>query len=462
MSASNELSSPQEDGPSDRSANTNFGSDLTVIYLRVEDLKQNPRNARSHAKHQVCQIADSIRAFGFTNPILVDKSNTIIAGHGRVAAAKFLGMSSVPTICLEGLTPDQIRGYMLADNRLAEKAGWDRAVLAIELQHLINIDTNFDITVTGFEVSEIDIVLSTPAKDKTDPSEVFELPSSSDAITQPSDLWQLGRHRILCGSALQRESYETLMAKHRASVVFTDPPYNVAIDGHVSGNGAVRHREFQMASGEMSEFEFTSFLTTSLRLLARFSTPGSVHFICMDWRHLGELLTAGREIYHTLLNVCVWVKNNGGMGSFYRSRHELVFVFRNGEGKHRNNVQLGRYGRDRSNVWEYSGANTFSKQTEEGNLLALHPTVKPIALIADALLDCSARGDIVLDGFLGSGSTLLAAERTGRSCYGIEIDPLYVDAAIRRWQRHTGDHAIHVISGKRFDDLVDKRSEVHA
>ena len=431
-------------------------------YRPVGHLNNNPSNARCHSKHQIRQIANSIKTFGFTNPVLLGKDNTIIAGHGRVAAAKLLGITTVPTIRLENLTPDQIRAYVIADNRLAEKAGWDRAILAIELQHLISIDSDFDVTVTGFDIPEIDLILSTPGSELPDPDDVFEDPATPEAVTQPGEVWQLGRHRILCGSSVLQESYTTLMAKRRAAAVFTDPPYNVAIDGHVSGNGAVRHREFQMASGEMSEFEFISFLTASLRLLARFSAPGSVHFVCMDWRHMGELLTAGREVYDSVLNLCVWVKNNGGMGSFYRSRHELVFVFRNGNGKHRNNVQLGRYGRNRTNIWEYSGANTLSKQTEEGNLLALHPTVKPVALVADALLDCSARGDVVLDAFLGSGSTLIAAERTGRCCYGIEIDPLYVDTAIRRWQRHTGDHAIHTISGKRFDELVSDTSGTHA
>ena len=248
-----------------------------------------------------------------------------------------------------------------------------------------------------------------------------------------------------------------MLGTKRAGEVFVDPPYNVAINGNVSGNGSIRHREFQMASGEMTEFEFISFLTASLKLLARYSATGSVHFICMDWRHAGDLIAAGREVYESLLNICVWVKNNGGMGSFYRSRHELVFVFRNGKGRHRNNVQLGRYGRNRTNVWEYPAVNTLSKTGDEGNLLALHPTVKPVALVADALLDCSARGELVLDAFLGSGSTLIAAERTGRCCYGIELDPIYVDTAVKRWERYTGDHAVDAVSGKRFDDLSNEK-----
>jgi DNA modification methylase len=244
------------------------------------------------------------------------------------------------------------------------------------------------------------------------------------------------------------------LGTRKANLIFVDPPYNVEIDGHACGNGAVHHRDFAMASGEMNEAEFVAFLTTSLRLLARYSTSNSIHFVCMDWRHMDELLAAGRQIYDALLNLCIWVKNNGGLGSFYRSRHELVFVFRNGKGRHRNNVQLGQYGRNRTNIWEYPGVNSGSRHGEVGNLLALHPTVKPVALVADAILDCSARGDIVLDTFLGSGTTLVAAERVGRTCFGIEIDPLYVDITIRRWQRHTGDRAIHFATGKSFDDLA--------
>jgi DNA modification methylase len=434
-------------------------SELQITYQPVNDLKNNPRNARTHTKHQIRQIADSIDAFGFTNPVLLDHDNMIVAGHGRVAGAKKLGMSLVPTIRLEDLSPDQIRAYVIADNRLAEKAGWDKSILSIELQHLMTIESELDVTITGFEIPEIDLLLA-KENDKPDPDDTFEVAETPQAVTRLGDLWHLGKHRVLCGNSVEPQSYSRLMASRRADVVFIDPPYNVAIDGHVCGNGSVRHREFEMASGEMSDFEFVSFLAASLRLLVRYSTSGSVHFVCMDWRHMGELLAAGKQVYDSLLNLCIWVKNNGGMGSFYRSRHELVFVWRNGHSQHRNNVQLGRYGRNRSNVWEYPGVNTFSKQSDEGNLLALHPTVKPIALVADALLDCSARGDAVLDAFLGSGSTLIAAERTGRVCHGIELDPIYVDTAVRRWQRYTGDQAIHAGTGKRFDEIACKELEV--
>jgi DNA modification methylase len=432
--------------------------ELVVEYQRIGDLQQNPQNSRIHSKRQIRQIADSIRAFGFTNPVLIDKGSKVVAGHGRVDAAKLLGLSEVPTIRLEHLSADQLRAYVIADNRLAEKAAWDKSILAIEFQHLLSIESELDVTVTGFEIPEIDLVLST-GDELPDAEDEVEVDEISEPLSQPGDIWELGKHRILCGSALEHSSYSRLLGTRRAGVVFIDPPFNVPINGNVSGKGSIRHREFQMASGEMSEFEFISFLSSSLKLLARHSAAGSIHYICMDWRHMGELLTAGRQIYDSLLNVCVWVKNNGGMGSFYRSRHEMVFVFRNGKGQHRNNIQLGRFGRNRTNVWDYPCVNTLSKVSEEGNLLALHPTVKPVALVADALLDSSARGDIVLDAFLGSGSTLIAAERTGRCCYGIELDPPYVDTAIKRWQRYTGDHAVHAVSRKRFDDIADDSLE---
>jgi hypothetical protein len=434
-------------------------SELQITYRPIGELKDNPRNARTHSKRQIRQIANSIAEFGFNNPVLLDDTNTIIAGHGRVAAAKLRGLPLVPTIRLENLSPDQIRAYVIADNRLAETAGWDPAILAIELQHLTTLESDFDITITGFEIPEVDLVLATE-NDKKDPDDNFEVAEAAQPVTQPGDMWHLGKHRVVCGSSLEQASYSKLMASRRASVVFVDPPFNTRIDGHVSGNGSVRHREFLMASGEMTEFEFISFLTSSLRLLAQYSTGGSVHFVCMDWRHMNELLVAGKQVYDSLLNLCVWVKNSGGMGSLYRSQHELVFVFRNGKGQHRNNVQLGQYGRNRTNVWEYPGVNTFSKQTDEGNLLALHPTVKPVAMMADALLDCSTRGEVVLDAFLGSGSTLIAAERTGRVCHGIELDPIYVDTAVQRWQRYTGDRAIHASSGRRFDQMVAEELEV--
>jgi DNA modification methylase len=381
-----------------------------------------------------------------------------------VEAAKSLGMAEVPTIRLDQMTEEQIRAYVIADNKLAENAGWDEATLADELQYLLTLDNlDFDVTITGFEIAEIDVLLEGAKQVSAPEDELPSIDTSHEAITRPGDLWQLGKHRVHCGNSLHDSSYQMLMGSRRAAVVFTDPPYNVRIDGHVCGNGAVKHREFAMASGEMSESEFLTFLNNSLRLLAQFSAASSVHYLCIDWRHLGEMLAAGRQNYDEFLNLCVWVKDNGGMGSFYRSQHELVLVFRKGK-THRNNIQLGQYGRYRTNVWQYPGIHTLSKQGEEGNLLALHPTVKPVTMVADAILDCTARGEIVLDAFLGSGTTLMAAERVGRVCCGIEIDPLYVDVAIRRWQKYTGEKAILSETGKTFDviEQEQRREEVVA
>ena len=428
---------------------------LQVAYEEVRNLVPYERNARTHSKQQIRQIAESIRAFGFTNPVLVNRSRMIIAGHGRVQAAKLLSIKKVPTICLDNLSDDEIRAYILADNKLAEKAGWDNSILAIELQHLTSLDLDFDVSVTGFEVGEIDLVLREAAAHE-EVEEQVEI-SCGPAVTQPGDLWLLGDHRLICGDALQESTYEALMETKRADVVFADPPYNVKIDGNVCGKGSIHHREFAMASGEMTEAEFLDFLSQAFSLLERHSREGSVHFLCMDWRHAAEVLAAGKKAYDMLLNLCVWTKDNGGMGSFYRSQHELIFVFRKGKEPHRNNVQLGRFQRNRTNVWRYPGVNTLSKAGAEGNLLALHPTVKPVAMIADAILDCSARGDIVLDNFSGVGSTILAAEKVGRVCYAIEIDPLYVDSAVKRWECQTGEKAVCAVTGKHFDQLEVRR-----
>jgi len=427
---------------------------LKVVYERIEDLVEHPQNARTHSKRQIAQIAASVEAYGWTNPVIVDKRKRIIAGHGRVAAAKLRGIREIPTICIEHLTEDEIRAYVIADNALALKAGWAPEILAIELQYLLKLD-DFDITLTGFEVPEIDAILE-QATGRQDKDDVFEQDPSLPAVTRPGDVWGMAGHRVLCGNSLQDSSFDALMAGLKANLVFTDPPYGVKVNGHVSGRGAIKHREFLMGSGEMSPAERLAFLRTATQLLSKHSSPSAIQFICIDHRHIGELLVAAESAYGAPLNLCVWVKDNGGLGSLYRSRHELIFVFRNGRKPHRNNVLLGKYGRNRTNVWEYPGISTMSKRSEEGNLLALHPTVKPVALVADAILDCSARKDVVVDSFLGSGTTLIACERTGRVCYGIELDPLYVDTAVRRWERYTGEKAVNAASGKRFDDLAAK------
>jgi DNA modification methylase len=430
---------------------------LNVIYRSVEELKLDPANPRVHSKKQIRQIGNSIEAFDFNVPILVDRDGKVIAGHGRLLACREIGITEVPTICLDHLTPAQARAFMIADNRLTEIASWDDRLLAQQLKDLSLVGLDFSADVIGFEMAEIDLRIASledvpdPADDPADA--VPELPARSP-LTKPGDLWLLGPHRVLCGNALDRADFVTLMGGERAGMVFTDPPYNVPIDGHVSGLGAIHHRPFPMASGEMDQAEFTAFLEQAFRNLAVCSVEGSLHYACMDWRHLDEVLAAGRKAYGELKNLCIWVKDNAGMGSLYRSQHELVLVFKQGRSAHRNNVQLGQFGRNRSNVWHYPGVNSFARCGEEGNLLALHPTVKPVAMVADAVLDCSVRGEIALDAFLGSGTTVIAAERTGRRCYGLELDPAYVDTVIRRWQALTGGSAHHAANGRSFDDLA--------
>jgi DNA modification methylase len=432
---------------------------LQISYHSISQLRLNPSNARVHKEKQIQQIARSISSFGFNVPILVDGSNCILAGHGRYLAAKLLGLTRVPVVVIDHLTAEQSAAFMLADNKLTENAAWDDCLLAEQLRILSEAEISFDLEITGFEMGEIDCLIegiSPSIAGKEDPADVIPATNDLTQVCQAGDLWLLGKHRVYCGDALKPSSFVTSMEYDRAAMVFSDPPFNVRIAGHAGGLGAIKHKNFRMASGEMTQAEFVDFLAQAFECLARYTVDGSIHYICMDWRHIEEVVSAGKNIYTELQNLCVWVKNAGGMGSFYRSQHELVFVFKKGNGRHRNNIQLGQYGRYRTNVWHYDGMNSFSRATGEGNLLALHPTVKPTALVADAIMDCSARGDIVLDAFLGSGTTVIAAERTGRICYGLEIDPAYVDTIVRRWQKFTELSATHGGSGRTFDQLEEE------
>ena len=415
-------------------------------YRRLDELTPYARNARTHSKKQLRQIADSIDRFGFTNPILIDASNTILAGHGRVEAARLLGLAEVPCIRVEHMSAEEKRAYVLADNKLALNAGWDEEILAEELKELLAVDLDFDIGLTGFTVAEIDsLVDGLEPEEPGDPEEDRLSEDDGEARCRPGDIWQLGPHRLICGSSLDERTVVALMAGEKARMVFTDPPYNVPIDGHVGGSGKVRHREFAMASGEMTKAEFIAFLKTAFENLAASSLDGSIHFICMDWRHMDELMKAGEGVYAELKNLIVWVKDNGGMGTFYRSRHELIFAFKNGTAPHINTFELGQHGRYRTNVWQYRGVNTLKAGRMDE--LQLHPTVKPVQMIADAIKDCSGRGDIVLDLFGGSGSTLIAAHKTGRRAYLSELDPVYCDRIIRRWEAYAKDDAELIACG---------------
>jgi DNA modification methylase len=434
-----------------------FMQSLSIETMLVSRLRPHAGNARTHSKKQIRQIANSIQRFGFTNPVLVGDDGEILAGHGRVEAAKLLGFESVPTVLLRHLDETQRRAYVLADNKLAINAGWDRDTLAIELQGLINLD--FDVELTGFSLAEIDLVLdeardSSPSGSPEVDDDIPDLGDSVSSVARAGDVWYLGRHRLVCGDARDGAHFDLLMDNERADLIFTDPPYNVPIDGHVTGLGRIRHRDFAMASGEMSVTAFTDFLQQTLGNAAARARDGAIAFVCMDWRHMGELQQAGLAVFSQLKNLCVWNKTNGGMGTFYRSKHELVFVFKVGTAPHTNTFGLGESGRYRTNVWDYPGINTL--RPDRGQDLAMHPTVKPVALVADALKDCTRRGEIVLDPFGGSGTTLIAAERTGRQARLIEYDPAYCDVIMRRFERVTGRQAKQATTGRTFEDVAEQ------
>lgn len=432
-----------------------------IIERSIDQLTPYARNARTHSKKQLKQIASSIERFGFTNPVLIDGEGGIIAGHGRVEAARLLGLKSVPTLVISHMSPAEQRAYMLADNKLALNAGWDPELLALEMQELIDLE--FDLELTGFSLAEIDLVIDTAAG--ADPGAVGDEaldrvePVSGPPVTRLGDLWQLGHHRLLCGDAREAADFARLMDGKKADLVFTDPPYNVKIDGNVCGLGSVKHREFAFASGEMDEVAFLAFLRETLGNAASVMRNGAIAYVCMDWRHMGELLAAGQSVFTELKNLVVWNKTNGGMGAFYRSKHELIFVFKHGTAPHTNSFGLGETGRYRTNVWDYPGISSIGASRDEE--LAMHPTVKPVALIADAIRDCSRRGELVLDCFAGSGSTVIAAEQTGRAARAIEYDPLYCDTIIRRWQKLTGGKAVHSDTGARFTELEAASDAAH-
>lgn len=430
---------------------------LQVQYLPTSSLQPDPGNARNHSQRQLVRLKAVVAEFGFTNPILIDENTMVIAGHARLEVAHMLGMETVPCLRLEHLSASQKTALALADNKIGDMSEFDPERLAVQLSQLCAVD--FNIEMTGFETAEVDILLETQlttGTSATDPADVFSpADRAAPAVSRRGDCWVLGHHKLYCGDSLIAQSYESVLGEHRAAMIITDPPFNVPIQGHVSGLGKATHREFAMASGEMSPEEFTNFLRTEMNLMVRFSIDGSLHFIFMDWRHVAEITTAGASTYSEFKALCIWNKNNGGMGSLYRSKHELVFVYKNGSAPHCNNVQLGKHGRYRTNVWDYAGANTFGRNRDAD--LAAHPTVKPVALVADAIRDCSRRGDIILDPFAGSGTILLAAERTGRKAAAIELDPHYVDTAIKRWQAATGAQATLSSTGQTFAEVTADR-----
>jgi len=413
-------------------------------------LKPNPKNPRKHPPKQIEQLVQSLRRFGFRGALVVDEDGIILAGNALWEAAGRCGFDEVPVLRAKFLSEADRRAFALTMNRLAESSNWDMDLVKADLEFLF--DNDYDFSVTGFGMEDLDLGVTLPGEI----DERFEPPrAGAVAVSRESDCWSVGPHRLFNGNARMASSYEALLGNELATMVFADAPFNVPIDGHVSGQGQVRHREFAEAVGEMSKSEFTAFLRVAFRMCARFSIDGSIHAQCMDWRHMGEMLDAADGVYSELKNLAVWVKDNAGLGSMLRSRHELIFLFKSGRGKHINNVQLGKTGRYRTNVWEYAGANSFRKGRKED--LAAHPTVKPVAMVADAILDNSNLGDIILDNFCGSGTTLLAAHHTGRRGAGIELDPIYIDTALRRLAAASG--LIPTLSdGRSFDQVAEDRA----
>lgn len=427
---------------------------LAITMTRVSALKPHPRNSRTHGKKQIKKIAASINELGFNAPILITDDDTIICGHARLEAAKLLGLTEAPTIRLSHLTPEQVRAYVIADNQHAQNAGWERQILADELEFLIEFGIGPE--VLGFEIAQADLIITEAAEADPDgpvgPEDATPEPSGP-AITQPGDLWRLGRHALVCSDVRDPRAYELLMAGAQADMIITDPPYNVPIQGHVGGAGKIRHREFVMASGEMSRAEFTSFLTDTLGAMVAVVCDGAIAYVFMDWAHMAELNAASEVVFDRQMNLVVWVKTNGGMGTFYRSQHELVGVYKVGTAAHTNTFGLGASGRYRTNVWRYAGVNTFRAGRMDD--LNLHPTVKPVAMIEDAIKDVTRRGQVVLDGFGGSGTTLIAAERCGRVARLVELDPLYCDVIVRRWQAYTGKSAVRDSDGLSFEEAAE-------
>ena len=425
-------------------------SDLRVKYVKVDTLKPYPGNARLHSKKQITQIAASIRQFGFNNPVLIDSDGQIVAGHGRVAAAREIGMLKVPVVRLDHLSESEKRAYIIADNRLAELANWDRDILRIELQQLHELNLEFDVEITGFETSDLDLLLDGDASPVDGADDIPPTPEGRP-VTQPGDLWLLGdNHRLICADATSEASYLRTHGRQASSNGVFRSTLQRPDRRQCQWIGQDEACQFKMASGEMSAAQFTDFLRDAFRCMSAASEDGSIHYHCMDWRHIAELQAAGAAVYSELKNLIVWNKTNAGMGTFYRSKHELIFAFKNGTAPHTNNFRLGETGRYRSNVWDYPGVNTFGTNRDEE--LSLHPTVKPVALVADAIKDVTRRGEIVLDAFGGSGTTVIAAEKTKRHARLVELDPNYCDVICLRFAKFAGKSVIYAKTGQTFEE----------
>ena len=428
-----------------------------IEHISISTLHSSKQRARKHSAAKLEKLARNIQTFGFVLPVLIDENDQVIAGYARVMAANdHLGITSVPAVRISHLNDAEKKAYSIADNQLTLDAEWDLNVLQ---QLTIDIsDAGLDIALTGFSQDELNALLDPLELPLLNADDNPSPPDDVDIVTLPGDIWLLGKHKVMCADSTQQSSYTKLLGDQQARMVISDLPYNLKVQGMISGLGKNQHAEFQMASGEMSEAEFTTFLSSTFEILVNNTSDGSIHFHFMDWRHIHEITVAGRTHYSELKNLCVWNKSNAGMGSLYRSKHELIFVYKSGQAPHINNIKLGKHGRYRTNVLDYPGANAFGPERDEH--LAAHPTVKPVQLVADLMLDCSRRGDLILDPFLGSGTTVLAAQQTGRVAVGIEIEPRYVDVTIQRYETMTGKKVTHAETGLTFDDLRTQRQHI--
>lgn len=447
--------------PTERETASSAVEEISLVqeieHVATKKLKVPSTALRSCSKSQVDELAAIIRLIGFVVPVVVDEDNRVWAGIVRLKAAEKLGMSKVPVVRLKDLTEAQKRAFRLADNKLSEKGKWDRKQLAIELPDLapLLVAEGLDISITGFSAAEIDQITFDFEQNTAEPRDDFDADVLRQTpVSQAGDVYRLGDHVLGCADAKDLDFIRRLVGNRLASMAFLDPPYNVRVRD-VVGRGKAKHAEFAMASGEMSSQEYREFLETTLSVAAAVSLDSAVHYVCTDWRHVDAVMRVGRKVYATQLNLAAWVKSNAGQGSFYRSQHELIAIFRVGNDPHLNNIKLGRHGRPRSNVWHYGGMNAF--RAGRMSDLRVHPTIKPVAMICDAIRDCTQRDDTVLDTFCGSGTTLLAAERVGRRAVCVEIEPRFVDVAIRRWQDLTGKDAVHVDLGSTFLELKSRR-----
>ena len=423
---------------------------LQLVRVAIADLKSASRRIHKRDEAQIARIGESLGAFGAARPILITTGYEIIDGHAAVEAAVQNGLTQLPAVIVPHLSDAEVKAFRIAVNRIPERAEWDLEELRVELQELVL--EGQPIEGLGFDEPQLEIILDGDEGDAPEAADL-EADTAGAAITRLLDLWLAPPHRILCADATRAQSYAALMRGIAVRLVLTDVPYNVRIAHNVSSR---KRREFVQASGELKRFEFEAFNFDWMRAAIAYLVDGGLMASFIDWRSLDILLEMARELEVELFNLIVWAKTNAGMGAMWRSQHELLPVWKKGDADHVNNVELGRHGRSRSNVWTYPGASSLGSDSRKG--LKLHPTVKPVAMLQDMLLDVTRRGDSVLDPFLGSGSTLIAAERSGRVVYGMDLDPAYVDVAVRRWQAETGREAILESTGETFAQVAARRA----